>query len=161
MPTISIILCKSDKVGLDNYIILQAAGLDPTSESATAQNIVVAEADSVDAATAGNVSVSDVFDVVTALLEAPRLPGGPVVLSVAGSGVDNGEIRGQLAAALSTTGERNAAEAAARAAEEEPKAAAAPPAGIFGFGTKKVPSWCDCSMSCWHYFLESLYVGFC
>lgn len=86
--------------------------------------------------------MSDVFDVVTALLEAPRLPGGPVVLSVAGSGVDNGDIRGQLAAALSTIGERNAAEAAAREEREEPRAAAAAaPAGIFGFGTKKVGGW--------------------
>jgi hypothetical protein len=91
---------------------------------------------------AGAVGVLDVIDTVSTLLAAPRLPEGPVQLSLAGSSVEAGELGQQLAAALSSIAEKN--EAAAEAArqeeqeEEAPAAAAKPAIGLFGIGTRKV-----------------------
>lgn len=93
--------------------------------------------------------LSEVTDVLAALLEAAVVPAGGAVLDIAGTGVDAGSIDGQLAAALSSIGEKNAVKAAEQEAQraqrqqqqQQPTQRAespAAPARLFSFGGPKV-----------------------
>jgi hypothetical protein len=132
----------ADKVGLQRYFVIQAAGLDTdaAADSASTQGLIITEAGEeapVSAEVAAAVRVQDVADVLASLLAGPSLPAGGAVLSVIGTTAEQeeGVISAQLAAALSSIAEKNAAAAAEAAAKEVP---AAPPAGLFGIGSKKV-----------------------
>jgi hypothetical protein len=70
------------------------------------------------------VSLSEVSEVLAALLDAPVLPGGGAVIEVAGTGVDAGDVTGQLAAALSSIAEKNAGKVAELDARQAQAAAA-------------------------------------
>lgn len=98
----------------------------------------------------GSVGLGEVSEVLAALLEAPVLPAGGAVLDVAGTSVDAGTVVGQLAAALSSVGEKNAtkiadleAQRAQRAQQRRAESPASPaPAsrGLLSFGSK-VGGW--------------------
>lgn len=142
------IAALAQRAGCSDYVVISAAGLDPAGPASTPLCLVLAEAGTVDAATAGAVGVADVATALSALLTAPSIPAGPVLLTAAGSSVDAGDLAGQLATALSSIEERNAAaaaEAAAKAEAEAPVQEEAPEvtpprSQLFaGLGTIKLP----------------------